>query len=81
MRFKMPKNCLHFKLRLLLSIISRYIRYLLDLTDDITEPRDWRTVDCVQAYYAVRCFYIVILHHFTFYMHLAYLAYYVLYAP
>ena len=70
----MPKKFLHFKLRLLLSIISRYIRYLLDLTDDIMEPRDWRTVDCVQAYYAVRCFYIVLLHHFTFYMHLAYLA-------
>jgi len=32
---------------------AEYIRYLLDLTDDITEPRDWRTVDCVQAYYAV----------------------------
>ena len=32
---------------------KEYIRYLLDLTDDIVKPGDWRAVDCVQAYYSV----------------------------
>ena len=32
---------------------AEYIRYLLDLTEDINNPKDWRIVDCVQAYYSV----------------------------
>jgi len=32
---------------------AEYIRYLLDLTDDIETPKDWKVVDCVQAYYSV----------------------------
>ena len=32
---------------------AEYVRYLLDLTDDLTNPKDWRVVDCVQAYYSV----------------------------
>ena len=32
---------------------AEYIHYLLDLTEDLYEPKDWRVVDCVQAYYSV----------------------------
>ena len=30
-----------------------YVHYLLDQTADLVHPRDWRGVDCVQAYYSV----------------------------
>jgi len=32
---------------------EEYWRYLMDLTEDLVEPGDWRTVDCVQAFYSV----------------------------
>jgi len=32
---------------------EEYWRYLIDLTEDLVEPGDWRKVDCVQAYYSV----------------------------
>jgi len=32
---------------------EEYWRYLMDLTKNLVDPGDWRTVDCVQAYYSV----------------------------
>jgi len=32
---------------------EEYIRYLLDETDNIHSPQDWKVIDCVQAYYSV----------------------------
>jgi len=32
---------------------EEYWRYLIDLTDGLVTPSDWRVVDCVRAYYSV----------------------------
>jgi len=32
---------------------EEYWRYLTDLTEDLVHPKDWKDVDCVQAYYSV----------------------------
>ena len=32
---------------------EEYWRYLIDMTEGLVHPRDWRDIDCVQAFYSV----------------------------